>query len=180
MAGDFKAVSLLTAGEIEDIAKSVRDAFRLGNKGVQMAYLLEIVLREVLPDYDFFVLPDEEMPGMEGYLPIGKREIYLSNSSYLALCNGDPEARHVAAHEFGHLLLHSHQTPVLAKRRHTDRRVDPEWQADHFADCWLAPSDGVRKCRNARHVAAKYNVSDEVARRRFDEVMNHGIQGELF
>lgn len=181
MGGDFETVQPLGAKEIERYADALREAFGLGVKDVQMINLVEVVLPEVLPGYQFEVLPDENMPNMAGFTKVnGERQIYLSDSTYEALYNGDPEARHVAAHEFGHLMLHSHQTPVMAKRTGNDDRVDPEMQADRFADCWLAPSEGVRKCRSPQHVAAKYNITDELAERRYNEVLVEGIQGELF
>lgn len=180
MGESFKAVHAMTSKEIERYAQDLRDAFQMGDKNVQMVNLIETVLREVLPGYDFFVLPDEDMPGMAGVTAMGELTIYLSNSTYEALCSACPEARHVAAHELGHLFLHSHQKPLLAKRTFDDDRVCSEWQADRFADCWLAPTEGVRKCRSASHVAAKYNLPLEVAQRRYEEVMNEGIQGELF
>lgn len=177
----FQAVDPMTLREIESHADALRHAFRLGAKNVQMVNLLELVLPEVLPGFDFYVLPDEEMPGMAGVTATGGQQtIILSESTYVGLCHGDREARHVAAHELGHLVLHSAQTPMLAKRTRNDSRVDPEWQADRFADLWLVPTDGVRKCRSAKHVAAKYNVSDELAERRWTEVKIEGIQGELF
>ena len=109
--------------------------------------------------------------------PVTFETVYVED---VALAIGEPNACFVAAHEFGHMALHSHQTPVLAKRAYKDHRFDPEWQADRFADYWLTPTEGVRQCRSANHVAAKFGVSDEMARRRFDEVKNQGIQGELF
>ena len=181
MGGDFKAVQPLGAKEIERFADTLREAFSIGTKDVRMINLIEVVLPEVLPGYEFTVLPDEDMPNMAGFTTVnGEYKIYLSNTTYEALYNGDPEARHVAAHEFGHLMLHSHQTPIMAKRTSNDDRVDPELQADRFADCWLAPADGVRRCRSPQHVAAKYNITDELAERRFNEVVIEGIQGELF
>ncbi|NKJ40808.1 Zn-dependent peptidase ImmA (M78 family) [Novosphingobium sp. SG720] len=181
MGGTFQAVEPMTSAEIERIAWDIREFFGMGTKNVQMVNLVERILPEGLADYDFFVLPDEDMPGLAGITGTsGEEMIILSESTYIALCNNDREARYVAAHEFGHLVLHSQQTPMLAKRTRNDNRVDPEWQADRFADVWLVPTEGVRKCRSARHVAAKYNVTDELAQRRWQEVMIEGIQGELF
>lgn len=178
---NFLAVEPMTSYDIEKYTTVLRDAFGIAERNVQMANLIEKVLPEVLPDYDFFVLPDEDMPGLDGITAFGgQKTIILSNSTYVALCAGDPEARHVAAHELGHFVLHSQQNPMLAKRTRNDRRVDPEWQADRFADLWLVPTEGVRKCRSANHVAAKYNVTDELAARRWLEVKIEGIQGELF
>lgn len=178
MGATFRSVSPMSAKDIEDQADEVRRLLRLGVRNVPMANLVETVLPEILPGYDFFVLPDEEMPGLAGVSAVGEFTICLANSTYEQLCDGDPEARMVAAHEFGHLMMHSHQVPVHAKRTHDDERVDPEWQADRFAEYWLMPREGVLKCRSAAHVAAKYAVTVEAAERRFNEVKQ--VQGELF
>ena len=180
MGQDYKVVRPRTESEIEQLVMEVRNGFQIGTKNVRMEFLLEAALPEALPGYNFFVLPDEEMPDMAGVTAVGEYTIYLADSAYQALCTGDPYARYVAAHEFGHLLLHSQQKLLLAKRKHDDHKVDPEWQADRFADFWLVPTEGVRKCRSPAHVAAKYAVPDEVAQRRFNEVKIFGIQGELF
>lgn len=182
MGGFFRAVQIMSSEKIENVAETLRSIFQLDPvKRVQMVNLVESVLPEVLPDYLFSVLPDEDMPGMAGITAIGEYTICLAESTYVALCNGDPDARMIAAHEFGHLILHSQQAPQLAKRTTADERVDPEWQADRFAEAWMMPWDGVAKCRSANHVAAKYSVPDDVAARRFAEVkMGKQIQGELF
>lgn len=182
MAGDFRAVKPMTSKDIERVVSQLREVLGLTTgKPVNMVNLIERVLPDLLPGYTFCVLPDDEMPGMDGLTATGGEfTIYLSDTIYVGLCNGDPHALMVAAHELGHLILHSHQSPAFARRTHDDDRVDPEWQADRFAEMWLMPREGVERCRSARHVAAKYSVSDDVAQRRFDEVRYIEIQGELF
>lgn len=143
-----------------------------------MVNLIETVLDEVLPDYMFCVLPDEEMPGMDGVTAIGSFTICLSEHTYIELCQGNPEARMVAAHELGHLILHSHQQPALARRSFNDDSVDPEWQADRFAEFWLMPTAGVAQCTSVDEVARRFTVPIGVAHRRFDHVRKD--QGELF
>lgn len=180
---DPRTVSLMNMDHLEQSTRHFRKIFELEpGKVVRMVHMLEHVLPEVLPGFDFLVLPDEEMPGVDGLTSSGgKLTIWLSDSTYSKLCNGDPHAQWVAAHELGHLFLHSYQEPGFAKKHQYDERLDPEWQADRFADMWLMPADGVKKCRSARHVAAKFNVPDDVAERRFKEVMfGEPIQGELF
>jgi Zn-dependent peptidase ImmA (M78 family) len=178
MSGTFRSVSPMAPKDIENMSDDVRKMLSLGLRNVPMVHLVEKVLPEVLPGYDFFVLPDEDMPTMAGVSAVGEFTICLANSTYERLCDGDPEARLVAAHEFAHLMMHSHQIPVHAKRTRDDERVDPEWQADRFAEFWLMPRSGVLRCRSAEHVAAKYAVPIEAARRRFHEVKQ--VQGELF
>lgn len=183
MNHDPRTVSLMNLDHLEQATSHFRKLFDLKpGKTVRMVHMLEYVLPQVLPGFHFLVLPDDEMPGVDGLTSSGgKYTIWLSDSTYAKLCMGDPHAQWVAAHELGHLFLHASQEPSFTKMNHYDRRLDPEWQADRFADMWLMPADGVRKCRSAKHVAAKYNVSDDVAERRFQEVMfGDPIQGELF
>lgn len=183
MENDPRTVSVMSNESIENVSRTFRDFFELSpTKGVQMVNLLELVLPQVLEDYTFHVLPDEEMPGLDGLTSSsGEYTIWLSESTYERLCAGDPHAQVVAAHELGHLFLHSSQVPRFAKKNQYDERIDPEWQADRFAEMWLMPTEGVKRCRSARHVAAKYNVPDDVALRRYNEVaFGEQIQGELF
>lgn len=183
MVGDPKTVSVMSRDSIQQAANYFRAFFDLKpGKSVNMINLLEKVLPEVLPGFTMLVEPDEDMPGVDGVTASsGDRTIWLSDSIYTRLYHGDPHANYVAAHELGHLFLHSSQTPGFAKKHQYDERIDPEWQADRFADMWLMPTEGVKLCRSAAHVAAKYNVPDEIAERRYNEVKFHQeIQGELF
>lgn len=179
----FRAVRPMTIASIEAAANELKSLLGMRQSGrVQMVNLIETVLPEVLPDYLFTVLPDEEMPGMDGLAALESFTICLAEHTYIDLCKGVPEARFVAAHELGHLILHTHRQTSLAKRSYADHSVDPEWQADRFADAWLMPRSGVRACSTAEDVAERFSVPFEAARRRFEQVSANlsEIQGELF
>ena len=184
MGGYFRAVRPMSVTAIEAAATQLRKILNIEpDARVQMVQLIENVLEEVLPDYLFHVMPDDEMPGMDGLTAIGSYTICLAEHTYVELCNGKPEARLVGAHELGHLILHSQQQPALARRSFNDDRVDPEWQADRFADVWLMPRAGVMKCKSAQGVAELFTVPIEAAHRRYVEVIPQKIekiQGELF
>jgi hypothetical protein len=184
MGSYFRAVRPMSATNIEAAAVQLRKILNIEPSArVQMVQLVENVLPEVLPDYLFHVLPDEDMPGMDGLTALGSYTICLAEHTYVELCNGEPEARLVAAHELGHLILHAQQQPSLARRSFNDDSVDPEWQADRFADFWLMPRAGVMLCESATEVASRFTVPLEAALRRFVEVMPSKIkeiQGELF
>lgn len=185
MGNVFRAVSPMTEVEIEDHADALRGIFGFDKSGrIAMVRLLEL-FEEWLPDYIFHVLPDEEMPGLDGFTGNEDCEICLSESTYFALNQGDPHARHTAAHELGHLLLHCKMPTAFAFRSSYDRKVDPEWQADHFADVFLMPAEGVGVCQSVEEVAEKYSVPLERARIRVNELVRKQraaaeIQGELF
>jgi Zn-dependent peptidase ImmA (M78 family) len=179
MGSYFRAVRPMSLQSIEDAANHLRKLLRIDTTTrVQMINLIENVLPEVLPEYIFAVMPDEDMPGMDGLSAIGSYTICLAEHTYLHLCDGDPEARMVAAHEFGHLILHSQQQPALARRTFNDDSVDPEWQADRFAEFWLMPTSGVKLCNSATEVAERFSVPIQAAERRFAKFDK--IQGELF
>lgn len=179
----FRAVKPMSFDAIEAAAEQLRKLLGMETAArVQMINLIETVLPEVLPDYHFAVLPDDEMPGMDGLTALDSFTICLAEHTYIDLYDGDPDARQIAAHELGHLILHSHQQTALARRSHNDDTVDPEWQADRFADAWLMPRAGVKRCTSAIEVAERFSVTIEAAKRRFDHIVLHekDIQGELF
>lgn len=179
MGETFRAVTPMSRNGIEGAAAQLRDLLGLEpDSRVQMMNLLELVLPEVLPDYQFGVLPDEMMPGIDGLSTIGSFNIYLAEHTYMALSEGDPEARLTAAHELGHLILHSFQKPALARRTHNDERVDPEWQADYFAEVWLMPRAGVLQCSSAQEVADRFSVPLASAQFRFGVVCIDKFQGD--
>lgn len=184
MVTHFRAVEPMGLTAIESAASELRKILRIEpHARVKMVHLVETVLEEVLPGYMFYVVPDEDLPGMDGITAVGSFTICLAEHTYVDLCDDTADARVVAAHELGHLILHSHQQPALARRTFNDDRVDPEWQADRFAEFWLAPSAGVAQCGSAEEVARRFTVPIEVAERRFDAVASRRreeSQGELF
>lgn len=174
----FRAVEMLTETDIEGLAQHIKRILGLDQEArISMVQLLER-MEDWLEDYIFSVLEDDEMPGMDGYTGIDQYEICLSNSTYEALNQGDPHARHTAAHELGHLMMHSRMPTGYARRAQYSRHVDPEWQADHFADVFLMPKSGVQTCESAEQVAERFSVPIDRAAIRFKEIMKQ--QGELF
>lgn len=178
MSGTFRAVEMRTEDIIERLAKQMRKVFSLsGAARVSLIHLME-ELEELLPDFVFQVKEDEFMHRMDGYSEIENYGICLSNSVYEALAEGDPNARFTAAHELGHLFMHAKRTTAYARRVEYHRHIDPEWQADYFADAFLMPRSGVLECESADEVAKRFSVPDDRAEARFCEV--HQKQGELF
>lgn len=174
----FRAVQMMTENEIENVAQHIKRIVGLDQTSrIAMIQFIER-MEDWLEDYIFGVLPDEDMPEMAGYTGLDQYEICLSNSTYVALSEGDPQARFTTAHELGHLMLHSKSPTAYARRSGYHRHVDPEWQADHFADVFLMPREGVLSCKDAREVADRFSVPLDRAELRFQEVTK--IQGELF
>jgi hypothetical protein len=87
MGSYFRAVRPMSTIEIEAATVQLRKLLRIdADARVQMVQLVETVLPEVLPEYLFCVLPDEDMPGMDGITAIGTYTICLSEHTYVDLC----------------------------------------------------------------------------------------------
>ena len=68
-----------------------------------------------------------------------------------------------AAHELGHLMMHSRQPVGLAFMRKADPQVDPERQADIFAAAFLMPESQFRQVRSIEDAMSRFGVSRDAA-----------------
>jgi Zn-dependent peptidase ImmA (M78 family) len=128
-----------------------------------MVPLLEHVLYEVIPDYDFRVREDRLMGCLEGLTDEREPVIYLKESVYRALERSDGRARMTAAHELGHLLMHCGMPTYRAFSAGYDPLYDPERQANVFAAAFLMPAEAFGRCRTAREAMKKFGVSRDAA-----------------
>ena len=82
----------------------------------------------------------------------GQRTLYIRDTVYDAICQGNPRGRFTVAHEVGHMLL-AHQ-PVLHREpagRQIPIYANSEWQANTFASAFLMPEEEIRS--NGLHSA---------------------------
>jgi Zn-dependent peptidase ImmA (M78 family) len=144
--------------DIANLANLVREALQLGDERVAMAQLLEFVLPDLIEDYDFQVVDDAELAGAEGLTDLSRPVIRMSNTTYSELLEADPRARFTAAHELGHLLMHSNNHIHYARVDHVDRRSDPEWQANEFAAAFLMPEASFRQTQSIEEAMTRFGV----------------------
>ena len=152
--------------ELQDLAASIRTTLGLGTGRVSMLPLLELILPELLDEYDFQVMDDDEMPGAEGLTDLNRPVIRLPLSVYEQLRAGDNRARFTAAHEFGHALMHSAAHRHYARADHIRNETDPEWQANEFAAAFLMPADSFRSCRSVEEAQLRFGVGYRAAMKR--------------
>ncbi len=150
--------------QLEEIAANVRANLGLSAGGrVSMQPLLEETLYDVLDDYGFQVRRDKEMGHMDGLTDDRKPIIYLKESVYHRLERGEGSARMIAAHEFGHLVLHCGMPTFRAFSEEYQPLYDPERQANIFAAAFLMPETSFRKCVTVREVMRRFGVSQDAA-----------------
>lgn len=159
-----------TVDDIADLTNLVREGLQLGQGRVAMAPLLELVLPDLIPDYQFLVVPDAEMRGAEGHTDISRPIVRMSQTTYDELLEDDPRARFTAAHELGHLLMHSGSNIRYARSARRDRQVDPEWQANMFAACFLMPEEAFRQAHTIEEAMSRFGVGYKSAKWRAQEL----------
>lgn len=153
----------LTREEIEELAWQTRAALGLGPfERVPVANVLEHVLPELIEDYEFRVEESRELAGAEAVTDAFRPVITFGLAAYNRLERDQPRARMTGAHELGHLLLHTGRTGYAFLRRR-DSRLDPEWQADIFAEAFLMPECAFRRVRSITEAMKVFGVSKDAA-----------------
>lgn len=152
--------------DIETLARDVRGLFGInGDDRASMLPLLEHVLPEVMDGYEFRVVEDGAIGTAEAITDFMKPIITFTNSVYQRLRVANGRARFTAAHELGHLLMHTGRGVGYA-RGNVKPYQCPEWQADAFAGAFMMPSNGFRGLSSVDEAAALFGVSRSAAQTR--------------
>lgn len=167
MAERFGSVRRRSVAEIEKLTKTVRHGVGVGyGDRLPMMPILEFMLEDMVEGAYMTVEFDKDMGGAEGRTDWLTPVITLSQKTYNALERSDPRARMTAAHELGHLLMHTKQEVFHYRTRARDPHVDPEWQADTFAAILLMPTEAFRKMTTVTQAMKTFGVSRSAATRR--------------
>lgn len=146
----FKA-SPLSRNDIRRYARKIRKALNIDNElYVDVAALLENIVREIDPDFDFEVKTFEEMGNMHGLTLLEENKIFIREDIYDGANRGNGRDRMTIMHEFGHYLLHNELRLGLARvgdNEEVKPYRDPEWQAKAFAGEFLIPEHLTRNLK---------------------------------
>lgn len=104
----------------------------------------------------FEVVEPEELDGLFGLTVPSDGKIKIILPIYESAVAGDPFARHVMAHELGHLVMHdSGMSYASAFAGEILRKEEnSEWQADVFADYLLAPIKVIKATQTAAQLSS--------------------------
>lgn len=159
-----RVVQARSRKELERRAERVRADFGLKpDDRVDMAKLMDFGLIGLIDGYEMHVAENATLGAAEAVTDLLKPVVTFSARTYDALCRGDARARMTAAHELGHLMLHSGQPVGLAFSRRDDPQIDPERQADVFAAAFLMPERAFRKIRSIEAAMTRFGVSRDAA-----------------
>ena len=128
-------------------------------------------LLEKLPDYGMRVeiLEDNELPrGVEACCIPETLTIYLKESTYSFVRNGNPRARFTVIHEIGHMILGHTRTLNREQPGQLKDYENSEWQANQYAAELLMPLDIIkeRQLLSAPVLSKFFGVSPQAAETR--------------
>ena len=161
----------LSKQKIAEAASLVRDRFRplMGDNSYVPIDKVYEMLHLVLPNFNFEVCEHSEMGGDHGQTFPEKRLIKLRSDVYDGMCSGSGRDRFTAAHELGHLFLHSQAGFARAADNTTPAYMNSEWQADTFASHLLMDQQALTQCKSVEEIRSRFGVSQAAARVRFQK-----------
>jgi IrrE N-terminal-like domain len=162
------AAAPMKVAAIALIAKQFREALDIGTVDkVDMEELFEFRLPKRFKGIDIEILPDTDtiLAGAHGISRPDLGYIGLASSVYEGMCTGKGRDKITGAHEFGHLVLHqSGRVMAMRTSKPPEAFRDPEWQANCFAGCFLAPPHMISVLDTAEQVADRFGLSIEAAK----------------
>jgi Zn-dependent peptidase ImmA (M78 family) len=177
MSGYDFVVPPVSWDKIAEMTDGIRDQFGLGT----LAYFpvmdfIERVLDQRMNIVNFEVADKQEMMSAEGYTDPNGEFIILRDDVYHGACAGDGRSRFTAAHELGHLALH---TRIPLARAKAEERVPPyrlsEPQANQFAAELLMPRKFMFISDTIELVMTRHGVSHEAASNRLKFLGSKGL-----
>lgn len=134
--------------------------------------VFELALPVLVDDYNYEILPREEMGELHGRTYPERHCIQLREDVYNRATDGKGRDRFTVAHEIGHLLLHTDTSFARSNTATTWKRYeDSEWQADVFAGQLLAPTYLI-KGMSPTQVCRECQVSLQAAKVQLDNLAN--------
>lgn len=133
----------LSRKKIRELTLSLRKLLELDDEPFfPIVHLLEMILPEADPKFNYVIEPIEEMPNEYALCYPKENMIYIREDVYERAIKGVPRDRFTIAHEIGHYIMHKPERMKLARNEQSKKQPSylcPEWQANTFAGELLAP-----------------------------------------
>lgn len=166
MSESLFAAEPLSQRAIEAVALNFRNFTGKEDPFLDVCDLLEVVLPIIEDGFVFEIRTRDEMGDRHGFTDVLRPSLALREDVYIGLCENRPRDRFTAAHEIGHLLLHTGRLNRRDHRQQLKTFCDPEWQANAFAGSLLMPEGMVQSMRSVSEMQTEFGVSVPAAETR--------------
>ncbi|WP_445576952.1 ImmA/IrrE family metallo-endopeptidase [Pseudomonas sp. E141] len=180
MSGPSYEVPPLSLMNIMSSSSGIRDYFKTPDGSFPIIQILEWVLPEVMPGFEFIQGTKAEMGANHGLTIPSQKQIWLREDVYDRAVDGHGRDRFTAAHELGHLLLHGSVNLTFHRSSQgLPKYRCSEWQADSFAGTLLMPLEEVKKCSSINEIAQLFGVSVKAAETQNSIYSQKGLMRKL-
>lgn len=153
-------VARRSRASVEALAARDRQTLELGPfDRVDMAVLMDSVLPDMIKNFSLEVEFDHLMEGREAFTDLRVPTITFSNKTWDNLERNEWRSRMTAAHELGHLLMHTGRWVGFVEDGLYDPLSDPERQADIYAAAFMMPEVAFRRSQSVAEAAHFFGVS---------------------
>jgi len=155
----------ISRAELRNLAAELRTMIGFGNKPYfPVVEFMEYVMPSIFPDFNYEIVRDDELPGIEGLTLPHENLIRLPNTVYCEAVEGKGRARFSIAHEISHFILIDDENIALARSGHSvPAYQQPEWRANTLAsELLMVPKLSIGM--NREDVAMAFGVSLSAAR----------------
>ena len=152
-----RVVRRRTREEISNAAREIRKSISNEKGYFDVLRYVENVLPTTMCNFSMLIVDKEDaentginIEGVQGLTVVednGGITMYIPQETYDSARRGNGAARYTVAHELAHVIMHSTEAATMARleapryeRYNSDKRSDPEWQANEFAAELLAPA----------------------------------------
>ncbi|WP_439835929.1 ImmA/IrrE family metallo-endopeptidase [Aeromonas caviae] len=173
MSGPIYRVPPLSRASIRELALTVRQVLGVDSLHFPIMQVLEFVLPSLEKDYVFEVGSLGDMGSNHGLTYPESKTIILREDVYEKALAGSGRDRMTAAHELGHLLLHSNVALARADGMKDIKIYESsEWQANCFGGELLIPASHRSEIvmMDVSKIAERCEVSLEAAEKQFKEM----------
>lgn len=177
MTGAVFRVAPRSRSDIRHTATRVRQELHLVDVPYfPIIHVIDQILCSHFQEIELEVEPLSEMAGAEGYTCPNGTFITLREDVYDGAIAGEGRHRFTAAHELGHLLLHSGRGFARVPASNAIRPFEnSEWQADTFAAELLMPARFFSSSDTVQVVVDRHGVSYQAADYRLVKLRQEGL-----
>lgn len=160
-----------TANAIRALALQLRRTLKIEKEFCPDLVFVLSEFRIVFSEFKWHSVPESKAKEALVWSDAAAKTIWIGDTVFRGLSEGEPWARMTLAHELGHLVLEHRERSARDGSTALAEKKWQEIQAHRFALEFLLPPKLAANCKSADEIAYKFKVSKDTARVRWSELI---------